>query len=82
MPISSETNKRTKSLLQNKPETIIDIGDKWNHKHIVQGSSAELDTQKRIYKHASNIDREPEDGCHMKKIKIERSLKLRKEDIR
>ena len=30
---------------------------------------------------ASNIERVPEDGC-MKKIKIERSLKLRKEDFR
>jgi hypothetical protein len=30
---------------------------------------------------ASNIERQPDDGC-MKKIKIERSLKLRKEDFR
>ena len=35
----------------------------------------------RIYVPASNIERNPEDGC-MKKIKIERSLKLRKEDMR
>jgi hypothetical protein len=61
---------------------VIDIGDKWNSKHTVQGSSAELNTKKRIYEPASNIDRQPEDGCHMKKIKIERSLKLRKEDTR
>ena len=81
MPISSDDHKRTKSLLQSKPETIIDIGDKWNRKHIVKGSQAELNTQKRIYVPASNIERTPEDGC-MKKIKIERSLKLRKEDFR
>jgi hypothetical protein len=47
----------------------------------VLGSQAELDTHKRIYVPASNIERNPEDGC-MKKIKIERSLKLRKEDFR
>jgi len=32
MPISSEDHKRTKSLLQSKPETIIDLGDKWDRK--------------------------------------------------
>ena len=30
---------------------------------------------------ASNVDRNEEDGC-MKKIRIERSLKLRREDLR
>jgi len=60
---------------------VIDIGDKWKNKHIVKGSIAELDTHKRIIVPASNIERTPEDGC-MKKIKIERSLKLRKEDFR
>ena len=39
------------------------------------------DTHTRIYVPASNIERQPDDGC-MKKIKIERSLKLRKEDFR
>ena len=81
MPISSDDHKRTKSLLQSKPETVIDIGDKWNKKQHVKGSQAELDTHKRIYVPASNIERAPEDGC-MKKIKIERSLKLRREDFR
>lgn len=73
--------KRTKSLLQTKPETVVDISDKWRKKAVVQGSQAELDTHKRILVPASNIERIPEDGC-MKKIKIERSLKLRKEDFR
>jgi hypothetical protein len=81
MPVSSEANKRTKSLLQNKPETVVDISDKWRKKAMVHGSQAELDTHKRIYVPASNIERVPEDGC-MKKIKIERSLKLRREDFR
>lgn len=35
----------------------------------------------RLFQPVSNVDRKPEDGC-MKKIKLERSLKLRKEDIR
>lgn len=65
-----------------KPETVIDLGEKWKYRHIVPGSIAELDTKKRIYKPASNIDRTPEDGCNLKKIKIERSMKLRKEDFR
>ena len=38
-------------------------------------------TYDRIYVPASNISRQPEDGC-MKKIKLERSLKLRQEDLR
>ena len=81
MPVSSDTQKRTRSLLQTKPETVVDIADKWKNKALVKGSQAELDTHKRIYIPASNIERVPEDGC-MKKIKIERSLKLRKEDFR
>ena len=36
---------------------------------------------RRIYEPASNIERQPEDGC-MKKILMERSLKLRREDLR
>ena len=81
MPVSSDTFKRTRSLLQTKPETVVDISDKWKTKCTVKGSQAELDTHKRLYVPASNIERQPEDGC-MKKIKIERSLKLRKEDLR
>jgi hypothetical protein len=59
----------------------VDISEKWRKKAKVRGSQAELDTHKRIYIPASNIERNPEDGC-MKKIKIERSLKLRREDFR
>ena len=47
----------------------------------MKGSQAELNSKKRIYQPASNIERQPEDGC-MKKILIERSLKLRREDLR
>ena len=48
---------------------------------MVAGSQAELNTMRRIYEPASNIERQPEDGC-MKKILIERSMKLRQEDLR
>ena len=81
MPISSTTFKRTTSLLNPRPETIVDIHDKWKKLHHVSGASSSLDTNERIYKPASNVERKPEEGC-MKKIKIERSLKLRKEDFR
>ena len=60
---------------------MIDVADKWKRLHHVQGASSSLDTNKRINLPASNVDRNPEEGC-MKKIKIERSLKLRKEDFR
>jgi len=81
MPISSSTFKRTTSLLNPRPETIVDISDKWKRLHHVSGASSSLDTNERIYVPASNVDRNPEEGC-MKKIKIERSLKLRQEDLR
>ena len=82
MPVASDTWKRSTSLLPAAvPETVIDLGDKWKKRHIVPGSIAELDTRRRIYEPASNIDRTAEDGC-MKKIKMERSMKLRREDVR
>lgn len=84
--MSSDSHKRTKSLLQQKPEVIIDVGDKWKHKknNFDQTASEKLyhlDTKERFCQPASNVKREPEDGC-MKKIKIERSLKLHREDMR
>lgn len=38
-------------------------------------------TYEKLFESVSNINREPEDGC-MKKVRLERSLKLRKEDKR
>ena len=67
--------------MQQKPEVVVDIADKWKKLNHVKDASSSLDTQKRINLPASNVDRNPEEGC-MKKIKIERSLKLRKEDFR
>jgi len=81
MPVSSDNFKRTRSLLQDKNEQVVDINYLWKKKSIVKGSQAENDTYSRIYVSASNVERAPEEGC-MKKIKLERSLKLRKEDLR
>jgi len=38
-------------------------------------------TQKRIFEPANNVDRKKQEGC-MAKIKIERAVKLQKEDYR
>lgn len=79
--ISSPDQKRMTSLLNPKPETVNDIHETWKFKHNVPNSQSQLDTYKRAYVPASNVERKPEDGC-MKKIRMERSLKLRKEDLR
>lgn len=81
LSISSDNFKRTTSLFGQKPEAIVDIHEKWKSKHSVQGSQSQLDTHRRIYVPASNVERQPEDGC-MKKIRLERSMKLRQEDLR
>jgi hypothetical protein len=82
MPIGSDTQKRKTSLLQAKPETVVDISDKWRNKKIIsENPLCSINTYERLYVPASNIERKPEDGC-MKKILIERSLKLRREDFR
>jgi hypothetical protein len=84
MPVSSDNFKRTKSLLQAKPEVVVDINDLWKNKAQVPGafgSLSSLDTYSRFCLPASNVDRTNEDGC-MKKIRLERSLKLRREDLR
>ena len=73
--------KRSTSLHNKTPEVIVDIADKWKRKAMPSKANDENSTFKRIFVAASNIERNAEDGC-MKKIKIERSLKLRQEDIR
>jgi hypothetical protein len=82
MPLGSDLYKRnTASLYTDLPDKVVDISENWRKKFLVPNSQANLNTFERICASASNINREPEDGC-MKKIKIERSLKLRKEDVR
>ena len=73
--------KRSTSLHNKTPEVIVDIADKWKRKAMPSKTNDENSTFKRIFVAASNIERNAEDGC-MKKIKIERSLKLRQEDTR
>ena len=73
--------KRSTSLHNKTPEVIVDIADKWKRKAMPSKANDENSTFKRIFVAASNIERNAEDGC-MKKIKIERSLKLRQEDTR
>lgn len=81
MSIGSNAFKRTASLYAQIPERLVDIHETWKKRHPVPGSQSSLDTRKRQVVPASNTNREPEDGC-MKKIRIERSMKLRREDLR
>ena len=64
---------------------MVDISDKWKTKrHAFEGAAgtlAKVNTYERYCVPASNVKREAEDGC-MKKIKLERSLKLHREDAR
>jgi len=81
MDVGSEILKRSTSLQNQNPEIIVDISDKWKHKAMPSKPHDNESTFKRIFVAVSNVDRNAEDGC-MKKIKIERSLKLRQEDTR
>jgi hypothetical protein len=79
--IGGDEFKRSISL-NKQPEKVVDIDDQWRTKRFVENPvSKPMNTHERLYEYASNVKREPEDGC-MKKIKIERSLKLRQEDVR
>ena len=56
LSISSDHFKRTTSLFGSKPEPIVDIHEKWRTKHIVHGSQSQLDTHRRLYIPASNVE--------------------------
>ena len=61
---------------------MVEVSDVWKSKGPVRNSSLKAyNTHQRLFVPADNVDRQPEDGC-MKKIKIERSLKLRQEDFK
>ena len=61
---------------------MVEIADTWKSKNVVKGSRIkEFNSFQRLFEPADNVDRKSEDGC-MKKIKIERSAKLRQEDTR
>ena len=58
------------------------MSDVWKSKGTVRNSSIKsFNTHQRLFVPADNVERQPEDGC-MKKIKIERSLKLRQEEFK
>lgn len=76
------TNKRNISLHHTQPDLVVDIHRDWKRKHMVPEchNPPRLETtQKRIFTPSSNVDRKKEEGC-MKKIKIERAVKLDQED--
>ncbi len=83
MDIGSEGIKRFGSLFsKGAPEKVIAVSDNWKSKGTVRNSSIkQFNTHQRLFVAADNVERAPEDGC-MKKIKIERSLKLRNEDFK
>jgi len=78
--MASEHMKRSASLHnKGKPDKVVEIADQWKTKGCVPGSHK--NTMQRIFEPASNVHRVKEEGC-MNKIKIERSLKLRDEEMR
>ena len=61
---------------------MVEVSDVWKSKGAVRNSSIKAyNTHQRLFQPADNVERKPEDGC-MKKIKIERSLKLRQEEFK
>ena len=79
--VGSPDFKRTTSHMHQAQEVVHDIDSRWKRKGIVSYRPDHQDTFKRMFMPASNVDRNNEDGC-MRKIRIERSLKLRQEDTR
>ena len=78
MDMGSPTIKRFGSLFsKGKAEKVVEVSDVWKCKGQVRNSNIKtFNTHQRLFVPADNVERKPEDGC-MKKIKIERSLKLR-----
>ena len=61
---------------------MVQIADHWKSKGGVTDSRIKaFNSFQRIFEPANNVDRKQEDGC-MKKIKIERSLKLKAEEVK
>lgn len=83
MGIGSPGIKRFGSLFsKGQAEKVVEVSDVWKSKGTVRNSGIkQFNTHQRLFQPADNVERKPEDGC-MKKIKIERSLKLRQEDFK
>lgn len=78
MDVGSPTIKRNGSLFsKGEPEKVVAVADTWKSKGPVSNNSIkQFNTHTRLFVAANNVERKPEEGC-MKKIKIERSVKLR-----
>lgn len=64
------------------PEKVVVLSDRWKAKGPVRNNSIKhYNTFARLFVPADNVKRKAEDGC-MKKIKIERCMKLREEDFK
>ena len=83
MDLGSPTIKRYGTLFsKGEAEKVVEVADGWKSKGQVRNNHlTQYNTHQRIFIPANNVERKPEDGC-MKKIKIERSLKLRNEDFK
>lgn len=83
MDMGSSQIKRFGSLFsKGKAEKVVEVSDVWKSKGQVRNSNIKsYNTHQRLFVPANNVERKAEDGC-MKKIKIERSLKLRKEEFK
>jgi hypothetical protein len=80
MDVSGDQLKRCSSLhRKGEPDKVVEIQDHWKTRK--QIPEARKNSHERIFEPASNVNRQKEEGC-MKKIKIERSVKLRHEEIR
>ena len=83
LDIGSPGIKRYGSLFsKGKAEKVVEVSDVWKSKGTVRNSNIKAyNTHQRLFVPADNVERKPEDGC-MKKIKIERSMKLRAEEFK
>lgn len=81
--VGSSSIKRFSSLFaKGAPDKVVEVSDLWKTKGTVKDSRIkQFNTHERLFVAANNVDRKPEDGC-MKKIKIERCLKLRQEEFK
>lgn len=80
LDISCDSIKRSSSLHKHgQVDQVVEIVDNW--KSLGKVPEARKNTQQRIFEPASNVNRVKEEGC-MNKIKIERSMKLRDEEMR
>jgi len=83
MDVGSSQIKRNSSIFsKGQPEKVVILGESWRSKGAAKNNRIkQFNSYERLFVPADNVERKPEDGC-MKKIKIERSLKLRQEEFK